>query len=124
DCGPGHGGHCGAFLGGRRPDCIRTPLPPRCPRGVTGQPGREAQWTMWMASEADEQERIAQVQRETGDDDDLASRAEAVLGPDPRPDIPKSWYVIHTYSGYENKVKANLQRRVESMGMEDKIFRI
>lgn len=79
---------------------------------------------MWMASEADEQERIAQVQRETGDDDDLASRAEAVLGPDPRPDIPKSWYVIHTYSGYENKVKANLQRRVESMGMEDKIFRI
>lgn len=38
--------------------------------------------------------------------------------------IDKAWYVIHTYSGYENKVKANLERRVESMGMEDKIFRI
>jgi transcriptional antiterminator NusG len=39
-------------------------------------------------------------------------------------DIDKDWYVIHTYSGYENKVKANLERRVESMGMEDKIFRV
>ncbi|HEX3046681.1 MAG TPA: transcription termination/antitermination protein NusG [Bacillota bacterium] len=38
--------------------------------------------------------------------------------------MDKNWYVIHTYSGYENKVKANLERRVESMGMEDKIFRI
>lgn len=36
----------------------------------------------------------------------------------------KHWYVVHTYSGYENKVKANLERRVESMGMDDKIFRI
>ncbi len=35
-----------------------------------------------------------------------------------------SWYVVHTYSGYENKVKANLERRVESMDMADKIFRI
>jgi transcriptional antiterminator NusG len=36
----------------------------------------------------------------------------------------KQWYVIHTYSGYENKVKANLEKRIESMGMEEKIFRI
>lgn len=36
----------------------------------------------------------------------------------------KNWYVIHTYSGYENKVKANLEKRVESMNMEDKIFRV
>lgn len=39
-------------------------------------------------------------------------------------DVDKAWYVIHTYSGYENKVQANLMRRVESMGMEDKIFRV
>ncbi|MCM3750155.1 transcription termination/antitermination protein NusG [Paenibacillus pasadenensis] len=38
--------------------------------------------------------------------------------------MEKRWYVVHTYSGYENKVKANLERRVESMGMEDKIFRV
>jgi transcriptional antiterminator NusG len=36
----------------------------------------------------------------------------------------KEWYVIHTYSGYENKVKANLEKRVESMNMEDKIFKV
>lgn len=38
--------------------------------------------------------------------------------------MSKQWYVVHTYSGYENKVKANLERRIESMNMEDKIFRI
>jgi transcriptional antiterminator NusG len=36
----------------------------------------------------------------------------------------KHWYVIHTYSGYENKVKASLERKVKSLDMEDKIFRI
>lgn len=36
----------------------------------------------------------------------------------------RKWYVVNTYSGYENKVKANLERRVESMGMEDKIFQV
>lgn len=36
----------------------------------------------------------------------------------------KKWYVIHTYSGYENKVKANLERKVHSMGMENEIFDI
>ncbi len=35
-----------------------------------------------------------------------------------------SWFVIHTYSGYENKVRTNLERRVASMGMLEKIFRI
>lgn len=38
--------------------------------------------------------------------------------------MEKSWYVVHTYSGYENKVKTNLEKRVETMGMEDKIFRV
>jgi len=38
--------------------------------------------------------------------------------------MAKDWYVIHTYSGYENKVKMNLEKRVESMNMEEKIFRV
>jgi len=38
--------------------------------------------------------------------------------------MEKRWYVVHTYSGYENKVKTNLEKRVESMGMGDKIFRV
>lgn len=39
-------------------------------------------------------------------------------------DSEKNWYVIHTYSGYENKVMANLEKKVHSMGMESEIFRI
>ncbi|MDN4593577.1 transcription termination/antitermination protein NusG [Polycladomyces subterraneus] len=38
--------------------------------------------------------------------------------------MEKNWYVVHTYSGYENKVKTNLEKRVRSMDMEDKIFRV
>ena len=36
----------------------------------------------------------------------------------------RRWYVIHTYSGYENKVKANLEHRIQSMDMGDKIFQV
>ncbi len=36
----------------------------------------------------------------------------------------KRWYVIHTYSGYEKKVKTNLEHRIETMGMEDKIYQV
>ncbi len=38
------------------------------------------------------------------------------------PDDTRAWYVIHCYSGYENKVRHNLEQRIESMGMKDKIF--
>ena len=35
-----------------------------------------------------------------------------------------AWYVIHSYSGYENKVKKNLEHRIESMAMQDRIFQV
>src|SRR5690606_17308633 len=38
-------------------------------------------------------------------------------------EMEKNWYVVHTYSGYENRLKANLEKRVETMGLQDKIFR-
>ena len=41
-----------------------------------------------------------------------------------KPKDNRNWFVVHTYSGYENKVKANLERRIHSMGMQDKIFRV
>ena len=37
---------------------------------------------------------------------------------------PGDWFVVHTYAGYENKVKANLQSRITSMNMEEKIFEV
>jgi transcription termination/antitermination protein NusG len=39
-------------------------------------------------------------------------------------DRPGSWYVIHSYAGYENKVKSNLESRIASMNMEDSIFEV
>ena len=36
----------------------------------------------------------------------------------------KKWYVLHTYSGYEDAVAQNLNQRIESLGMEDKIFNV
>src|ERR1700688_584183 len=59
---------------------------------------------------------------------------EGETAPSPPPPAPppahskkeerRKWFVIHTYSGYENKVKANLERRIHSMNMADKIFRV
>ncbi len=37
-------------------------------------------------------------------------------------DRPGSWYVVHTYAGYENKVKSNLESRIASMNMEESIY--
>jgi transcriptional antiterminator NusG len=42
----------------------------------------------------------------------------------PPTERPGDWYVIHTYAGYENKVKANLKSRISSMNVEDKIFEV
>jgi len=47
--------------------------------------------------------------------------AEAGL-PESEHEDGRAWYVVHCYSGYENKVRHNLEQRIESMGMKDKIF--
>ena len=41
-----------------------------------------------------------------------------------QPKRDRNWYAIHTYAGYENAVLRNLKQRVESLGMEDKIFEV
>jgi len=46
----------------------------------------------------------------------------AELEPDEIEDDQLLWYVIHCYSGYENKVRHNLEQRIETMGMKDKVF--
>lgn len=51
---------------------------------------------------------------ETQIPDDLPPIEAIVEGP--------AWYVIHCYSGYENKVRHNLEQRIETMGMKDRIF--
>ena len=58
-----------------------------------------------------------------------AESDEAAAEPEPAPVVDEDpfrghgdWYVVHTYSGYENKVKANLESRIKTMQMEGKIF--
>ncbi len=51
----------------------------------------------------------------------LAGMATPEAEPQPGENQP-AWYVVHCYSGYENKVRHNLEQRIESMGMKDKIF--
>jgi transcriptional antiterminator NusG len=57
------------------------------------------------------------------DDADKEADEEEEPGEPPRPDGTE-WYVIHSYSGYENKVMKNLHHRIESMDMQDKIFQV
>src|SRR5581483_1496634 len=58
----------------------------------------------------------------------LANDMEAIAEPEPAEEedeleeVDRRWFVIHTYSGYENKVKTNLEHRIESMGVGDKIY--
>ena len=58
-------------------------------------------------------------------------RAAAMRGtpPEGAPDLTeapdeRAWFVVHCYSGYENKVKHNLQQRIESMEMSNQIFQV
>ncbi|MCS7178308.1 MAG: transcription termination/antitermination protein NusG [Anaerolineae bacterium] len=53
-----------------------------------------------------------------------AGSAGASSDPTAEPTDERAWYVIHCYSGYENKVKHNLEQRIETMRMQDKIFQV
>jgi transcription termination/antitermination protein NusG len=55
------------------------------------------------------------------DDEDLEAFDESFVPPMER---PGEWFVVHTYAGYENKVKANLLSRISSMNVEDQIFEV
>ena len=71
------------------------------------------------ATDADEQDQADgdDGEPEAGSDDE----EEEYISPSER---AGDWYVAHTYAGYENKVKANLDTRIRSMNMEDKIFEV
>jgi transcriptional antiterminator NusG len=58
---------------------------------------------------------------ELDEDDEVAAPTRAEPSPYER---PGRWYVVHTYAGYENKVKSNLASRVRSMAVEDRIFEV
>ena len=55
---------------------------------------------------------------------DLAPQEVKEQAPKAQKAPKKRWYVVHTYSGHENKVKVNLEKRIEYMNMSEKIFRV
>jgi len=57
-------------------------------------------------------------------EDSAEAQPEAAAAPAGEPDDGRAWYVIHCYSGYENKVRYNLEQRIDTMGMKDSIFDI
>jgi transcriptional antiterminator NusG len=54
----------------------------------------------------------------------IEAQSEELKEEEPEIDDGREWYVVHSYSGYENKVKQNLEQRIESMNMHDRIFRV
>ena len=75
------------------------------------------------STEAAEEPTEAPVEGSEGSEEDSDEETEPVKPASPF-DLPGDWYVIHSYSGYENKVKANLETRIQSMHMEDRIFEV
>jgi transcriptional antiterminator NusG len=81
------------------------------------------------------QEDAAGDEAAEGGEDAAGADLEDAAEPEPEPDpveefarelrmLPGDWYVIHSYAGYENRVKTNLESRIGSLNMEDYIFQI
>lgn len=80
-----------------------------------------------LESPGTEVAQIEAAEAPAAEGSELEEPAASAASGDAKPkgkDSRKNWFVIHTYSGYENKVKANLERRIHSMNMQDKIFRV
>lgn len=88
------------------------------------QPEQFEQEPMEDITPAEEQPAPSPVKPASKPDPKPASRAEKQDQniPNIEPMEGPAWFVIHCYSGYENKVRHNLQQRIDSMGMSDRIF--
>ena len=78
-----------------------------------------------MEQEVQGQEEVEATETVTAQAETAEIAPSEPVAIEPEPVDPRiKWYVIHTYSGYENKVRDNLLRRIESMNMRDKIFQV
>ena len=99
-----------AFLGTAEPE----------PEGVSSEDAKAAFRRAGAVAEA-EPEAAVEAQPEPEPEPVVTAPAGK---PSEEKDDFRRWYVIHTYSGYENKVKTNLEHRIHSMDMGDKIFQV
>jgi len=73
------------------------------------------------ASEPESEPALDSSSEEVTETDSGEDEPEPAPAPEPDDD-PSDWFVVHCYSGYENKVRHNLEQRIETMGMKDMIF--
>jgi transcriptional antiterminator NusG len=74
-------------------------------------------------SEEPEERPLSEDELLGSTDDEPTGEEEAAPVESPY-DRPGQWFVVHTYAGYENKVKSNLESRIASMNMEERIFEV
>jgi transcriptional antiterminator NusG len=80
--------------------------------------GAEATGSQESASAASVTESVTTVATLDNDEDPVAALRQALRF------APGDWYVVHSYAGYENKVKTNLETRITSLDMEDFIYQV
>jgi transcriptional antiterminator NusG len=100
-----------AFLGTAEPE----------PEGVSPEEAKAAFRRAGAVAEAEPAPEV--VERQPEPEPEPVAAVPAAKPADEK-DANRKWYVIHTYSGYENKVKTNLEHRIHSMDMGDKIFQV
>ena len=106
----------GAKEAGAEPEEAQAEEPPRAePEAVAG--GAEPQ-----EAELQEAELQEAGSEEAGSEEAEADPVEAYTAE--LRQLPGDWYVVHSYAGYENRVKGNLESRTQSLNMEDYIFQI
>jgi len=76
-----------------------------------------AEETSAQEAEPNDDTQIEEAEETSEEETDISGTEEK------EPDTGK-WYVVHTYSGYENKVKVNLEKSIENQGLEDLIYEI
>src|SRR6185312_15891535 len=75
------------------------------------------------AAAEDQEEGLAEAPEEGLEDEEKPDDAREEFERELRM-LPGDWYVVHSYAGYENRVKTNLESRIQSLNMEDYIFQI
>jgi transcriptional antiterminator NusG len=96
------------------------------PEAVSEEVEAEAEASLEVVEEAEPEEEQPEISQEPSEELEEGEEPPPVEAAEERveeePDDRRHWYVVHCYSGYENKVRHNLEQRIESMGMKDRIF--
>jgi transcriptional antiterminator NusG len=123
---PGAGSVLSEPAGGSEPADAPVGAAPDAQSGTAGiEPVAEGAADAGTSSKADAGSAMPADAVEVAAEDGFDELVEDVQPRPPSPfDRPGEWFVVHTYAGYENKVKSNLESRIASMNMEERIYEV